>query len=263
MKIMQDGVAENHTAALLEPVPRPPAAARRPTRASRFVDPAELRDLRHRSWTRTASRCTSTRWATGPYGRRWTPSRRRGAANGRRDTRPHLAHLQVVHPDDVPRFARLGAAANIQALWAVHEPQMDELTIPFLGPERAAWQYPFGDLLRAGRHARGGQRLAGQQPRPDRRRMHVAVNRTRAGTPRPARFLPGQRLDLGTALTAYTGGQRLRQPPRRHRHHRVGHAADLAVLDRDPFAGPPEEIAATRVLQTFVGGSRVYAAEDA
>ena len=39
--------------------------------------------------------------------------------------------------------------------------------------------------------------------------------------------------------------------------------ADLAVLDRDPFAGPSDEIASTRVLQTFVGGERVFAAADA
>ena len=55
-----------------------------------------------------------------------------------------------MHPDDVPRFAAVGATANIQALWAAHEPQMDELTIPFLGERRAAWQYPFGALERAG-----------------------------------------------------------------------------------------------------------------
>ncbi len=43
----------------------------------------------------------------------------------------------------------------------------------------------------------------------------------------------------------------------------VGKFADLAVLDRDPFAGPRDEIGATRVLQTFVEGERVYAAPDA
>ena len=44
---------------------------------------------------------------------------------------------------------------------------------------------------------------------------------------------------------------------------RIGNSADLALLDRDPFAGPPEEIASTRVLQTYVEGVRVYAASDA
>ena len=74
----------------------------------------------------------------------------RRRANGPAAGRHHLAHLQVVHPDDVPRFAALGATANIQPLWAAHEPQMDELTIPFLGERAGGWQYPFGDLLRAG-----------------------------------------------------------------------------------------------------------------
>ena len=60
----------------------------------------------------------------------------------------------------------LSVTANMQALWAAHEPQMDELTIPFLGPERAARQYPFGALLRAGRAAGRGQRLGGEQRQP-------------------------------------------------------------------------------------------------
>ena len=61
-----------------------------------------------------------------------------------------------MHPDDVPRFAALGVTANVQALWAAHEPQMDELTIPFIGPERAARQYLFGDLLRSGARLAAG-----------------------------------------------------------------------------------------------------------
>ena len=70
--------------------------------------------------------------------------------------RHHIAHIQVVHPDDIPRFAQLSVTANMQALWAAHEPQMDDLTIPFLGPERAARQYPFGALLRAGARLAAG-----------------------------------------------------------------------------------------------------------
>ena len=61
----------------------------------------------------------------------------------------------MLHPDDIPRFAELSVTANMQALWAAHEPQMDELTIPFLGPGRAARQYPFASLLRADALAAG------------------------------------------------------------------------------------------------------------
>ncbi len=55
-----------------------------------------------------------------------------------------------MHPEDIPRFAGLNATANIQPLWATHEPQRDELTIPFLGERRAGWQYPFRSLHAAG-----------------------------------------------------------------------------------------------------------------
>ena len=81
--------------------------------------------------------------------------------NGPGGPRHHLAHLQVIHPDDVPRFARVSATANIQPLWATHEPQMDELTIPFLGERRAGRQYPFRSLEVAGAAHVRGQRLAG------------------------------------------------------------------------------------------------------
>ena len=65
----------------------------------------------------------------------------------------------------------------MQALWAAHEPQMDELTIPFLGPERAARQYPFGALLRAGARLAAGSDWAVSSANPL-EGIHVAVNRT-------------------------------------------------------------------------------------
>ena len=143
--------------------------------------------------------------ATARSARRWTPSRRPAPPTGPSDGRHHLAHLQVVHPDDVPRFAELGAVANIQPLWAAHEPQMDELTIPFLGARRAAWQYPFGDLLRAGVADGRRQRLVGQQPRP-------ARGHPRRGQPGRARDGRGAVVRAQPAslsprpLTAYTAG---------------------------------------------------------
>jgi predicted amidohydrolase YtcJ len=190
------------------------------------------------------------------------------AANGPNDRRHHLAHLQVVHADDVPRFAALGAVANMQPLWAQHEPQMDELTIPFLGGSLAQRQYPFGDLHRAGARLAAGSDWAVSSPNPL-WGAHVAVNRTAPDSgddpePRP-RFLPDQALDLATALTAYTSGSAYVN----HLDHETGTLApgsyaDLAVLDRDPFAGPPDEIAATEVRRTYVEGELVFdAARDA
>ena len=101
----------------------------------------------------------------------------------RADLRHHIAHIQVVHPDDVPRFAALGVAANAQALWATHEPQMDELTMPFLGDERSTWQYPFGALHRAGARLVMGSDWPVTSPDPL-AAIHTAVTRTSYDDPR-------------------------------------------------------------------------------
>jgi predicted amidohydrolase YtcJ len=260
VKIMQDGVAENGTAALLGPYLDGCGCASDNSGIS-FVPPLDLQKY----VTELDARGFQVHFhALGDRAVREALDAVEAArrANGRTDTRPHLAHLQVVHPDDIGRFRELGATANMQALWAAHEPQMDDLTIPFLGPERSAWQYPFGDLQRAGATLAAGSDWPVSSPDPI-EAIHVAVNRVlpdaAPGTPV---FLPEQRIGLDAALTAYTAGSA-------YVNHlddvtgsiTPGRLADLVVLDRDPFAAPTEEIGATRVLETFVGGERVFAAE--
>ncbi|RXS88210.1 amidohydrolase [Streptomyces sp. TM32] len=261
VKIMQDGIAENHTAAMLSPYLTACGCASGNSGIS-FIDPAELRTY----VTRLDAEGFQVHFhALGDRAVREALDAVEAArrTNGRTDTRPHLAHLQVVHPEDVPRFRRLGATANIQALWAAHEPQMDELTIPFLGAQRAAWQYPFGDLLRSGATLAAGSDWPVSSPDPI-AALHVAANRRTPDAPDSApAFLPEQRIDLGAALAAYTAGSAYANHLDDTGTIRPGMLADLAVLDRDPFDGPEDEIAATRVLETFVGGRRVYAADDA
>ena len=132
-----------------------------------------------------------------------------------RDNRHHIAHLQVVHPDDVPRFAALDVTANMQGLWAAHEPQMDELTIPFIGPERTQRQYVFGDLLRSGARLAAGSDWAVSSANPL-RAIHVAVNRSLAGSDRSAgRAVPAESA-AGPGRGARGVHDRLgvREPPR-------------------------------------------------
>ncbi|OXM72898.1 amidohydrolase [Amycolatopsis thermalba] len=179
------------------------------------------------------------------------------AANGSSGRRHQLAHLQVVHPDDVPRFRRLGATANLQALWATHEPQMDELTIPFLGDERAARQYPFGDLFRGGATLAMGSDWPVSSPDPL-AAVHVAVNRV--GYDAPAGTPPlgaHQALPLPVALAAYTAGSAWVSRVDTGTIA-VGRPADLVVLDRDPFDGPVGEIGAARVARTYIDGRLVH-----
>ncbi|MFC7220534.1 amidohydrolase [Streptomyces polyrhachis] len=255
VKIMQDGVAENFTAALTEPYLD---ACGCPTGNSglSFVDPVALRSY----VTQLDAADFQVHFhALGDRAVREALDALEAAvaANGRRGNRHHLAHLQVVHPDDLARFAHLGAIANIQPLWAAHEPQMDELTIPFLGPERARRQYPFGSLLRAGATLAAGSDWPVSSPDPI-AGLHVAVNRREPGSRDERVFLPEQRLDLTTALAAYTAGSAHVSGRDDTGSLRAGHLADLVVLDRDILTAPAEEIAEARVLRTYVGGSLVY-----
>jgi predicted amidohydrolase YtcJ len=253
VKVMQDGVAETFTAGLLEPYLD---AGGRPTgnRGLSFLAPPVL--------GRVVGELVAAGFhlhfhALGDRAVREVLDALAGHAPT--GDRHQLAHLQVVHPDDIPRFAALGAIANLQPLWACHEPQMDDLTIPFLGAERSRLQYPFAALQTAGAHLAMGSDWPVSSPDPL-LGLHTAVNRIApdapAGTPP---LETAQRLSPATALTAYTAGSRsaLGLGPALA----VGARADLVVLDRDPFAGPAEAIHTARVHRTYAGGRLVHQAE--
>ncbi|MFE5136075.1 amidohydrolase [Streptomyces fagopyri] len=259
VKLMLDGVAENGSAALLDPY-LDTCGCVTANRGTSFIDPARL-PAYVTELDALGFQCHFH--ALGDRAVRDALDAVEAArkANGPSDTRPHLAHLQVVHPDDVPRFARVGATANIQPLWAAHEPQMDELTIPFLGAERAARQYPFGSLLRSGARLAAGSDWPVSSPDPL-QGIHVAVNRVAPDGTGPV-FLPAERLGLTAAFTTYTAGSAYANHLDDTGSVRVGALADLVVLDRDPYAGPPEEIGATGVALTYVGGEHVHEAPGA
>ncbi|SEM26497.1 hypothetical protein SAMN05414137_1224 [Streptacidiphilus jiangxiensis] len=259
VKIMLDGVAENHTAAMLEPY-LDGCGCQTNTTGLDFVDPEKLPGYvaeLDAAGFQVHFHALGDRAVRNALDAIEEALRR----NGDRGNRHHLAHLQVVHPDDIARFRELGAIANIQPLWACHEPQMDELTIPFLGERRAGWQYPFGSLLRAGVPLAAGSDWSVSTP-DVMAGVHVAVNRT--GEEDPNRVLgPEERLDLGSALAAYTAGTaRVNHLDHLTGSIQTGKLADLVVLDRNPFDGPSQAIAETRVLRTYVQGELVHAATE-
>jgi predicted amidohydrolase YtcJ len=253
VKIMQDGIAENFTAAMTSPYLDRCGHATDNAGLS-MVDPEALREY---VATLDAEGFQVHVHAIGDRAIResldaFEASRRRG--------RHHIAHLQVIHPDDVPRFAALGVTATMQPLWATHEEQMDELTIPFLGPDRAAWQYPFGSLVATGARLAAGSDWPVTSPDPL-AGIHVAVNRRAPEDPDSApAFLPEQAIDVVTALTAYTSGSAYVNSLDDTGRIVEGAAADLAVLDSDIVGGPPSRIGAARVVATYVDGVEVYSA---
>jgi predicted amidohydrolase YtcJ len=258
VKLMLDGVAETFTASMISPWLD---GSGHPTenRGIDFIDPVELLGY---VTTLDAFGLQPHFHALGDRAVRQALDAVEAAraANGMSDTRPHLAHIQIVHPDDIPRFAALNAVANAQPLWACHDPQMDVLTVPFLGTERAEWQYPFASLLRAGARLAMGSDWAVSTPDPL-VEIEVAVNRLFRHPllhDQPP-FIPTERLSLEQAIHGFTMGTA-------YVNHlddttgsiAVGKLADLVVLDRDPFAGEVRTIADARVLGTFVGGAAVF-----
>ncbi|MGD9959798.1 amidohydrolase [Nocardioides sp.] len=253
VKIMQDGIAENGTAAMLTPYLDRCGHATANLGHS-FISAQALRQY---VAALDAEGFQVHVHAIGDRGVRETLDALTGT---RRELRHHVAHLQVIHPDDVPRFAALGVTANLQALWACKDDQMVDLTIPVLGPERSGWQYPFADLVRAGAALAMGSDWPVSSPDPL-AAIHVAVNRTAYGAEGiegSDPLLPAQAIDLTTAFAAYTSGSARINHRDQSGVLDPGTVADLVVLDRDPFAGEVQEIGATRVVSTWVDGEPVY-----
>ena len=263
VKIMQDGIAENFTAAMLVPYLDGNGHSTQNTGLSYFPP-----EVLNRSVTRLDAEGFQVHFhAIGDRAVREALDAIESArtSNGISDNRHHISHLQIVHPDDVPRFKALDVVANAQPLWACNDPQMLELTVPFLEPERLGWMYPFGSLVRSGAKLAFGSDwpVSSADALAE---VHVAVNRTMPpgylyGEPdkNEKPLLPEERIDLPTAIASFTIGSA-------HVNHldnitgsiEVGKRADLVVLSEDPFARPVEEIGETRVDLTLVDGSVVY-----
>lgn len=175
------------------------------------------------------------------------------AANGTRDRRPVIAHVQVVDPADLDRFARLGAIANFEPLWAQLDPMMVGLTIPRLGPEREGRQYPIRTLGAAGPISFGSDwPVSDNDWRPG---VATAVTRQTADLVPERGWTPAERIPIADALAAYTAGVA-------HQAFSDGGAlipgapADFVVLDRDPRTVEPHDLRTIQTCATYIAGRR-------
>ncbi len=205
VKLMLDGVCETFTAAMSAPY-----LGRHGEQGRLFIDPDTLREATGRL---AAEGFQLHFHAIGDLAVSTALDALEALpAEERRAGRHHLAHLQFIAPRDMGRFRALDAVANFQPLWACNEPQMEELTLPFVGPERAAWQYLIGSLVRGGTRVAFGSDwpISSADPLQE---MHVAVNRVkseRLGRPGEPEcedpFLPAQAITVDEAIGGFTAG---------------------------------------------------------
>ena len=175
-------------------------------------------------------------------------------ANGRRDSRHRIEHIEVTTAADVPRFAALGVIASMQP---PHPPgAMDfplEPTVSRIGRGRWPLAYAWRTLKDAGAHIC----FASDWPVS---RIDPIAGIQAAVTRKPwADDMPDQRFTLAEALAAYTvEGAYAEFAENRKGRLKVGYLADLVVLSGDIEAADPEDLHAIRPLATVCGGRITY-----
>jgi predicted amidohydrolase YtcJ len=178
-------------------------------------------------------------------------------ANGNAHRRHHISHLQLIHPNDLPRFRELDVVANFQPLWAYADAYVTDLTIPFIGEERAGWMYTIRSVVNAGGMIAFGSDwfVSTANPFPQ---IETAITRTDAEAD-DAPFMPHETIDLATALAAFTiNSAYVNGIEDVSGSISVGKLADLIVLDRNLFEIPAKEISETKVLLTLFGGQSIH-----
>jgi hypothetical protein len=176
------------------------------------------------------------------------------AANGPRDRRWRVEHVQHLRPADIVRFGRLGLVAAVQPYHLVDDGRWAEGKI---GPERARTTYAFRSLQEAGATLAFGSDWT-VAPLSPVLGIYAAVTRRTLDGKKPGGWVPEEKISVEEAVRAYTiNGAYTEFAEAVKGTIQAGKLADMVVLDRDIFAIPPEEIAGVKVALTVFDGKIV------
>ena len=176
------------------------------------------------------------------------------AEKGLPHLRHRIEHVQVLHPDDAPRLAKLNVIASMQPIHATSDMLMAD---KYWG-ERTSLAYALKTQLDAGAHLAFGSDAPVESPNPF-RGIHAAITRRRAdGSPGPAGWHPEQRLSIQQAIEGFTtGAAYAAYAENRQGRLATGMLADLIVLKNDPFTCNPEDVKDLQSSATMVAGEWV------
>ncbi len=256
VKIFEDGVIESRTAALLAPY----LGAGRDERGWLNVEPEALKPLAAEldrlgfqiHIHAIGDRAIQVSLDALEFAR---------DRNGSRDSRHHIAHIELFDPSDIIRFRRLGVVANFQPLWAWADPYIVDMTIPILGPERSRYLYPIRSVANTGAVIASGSDWSVSSMNPLDAIQIAVTRRGLTEGPGPA-WLPDETVDLALMLATYTiNGAYVNFQENETGSIEVGKAADLVLLDRNLFDIPSHEIHRAKVLLTLLEGNEVYREE--
>ncbi len=173
------------------------------------------------------------------------------------DHRFRIEHAQVLSPEDIPRFARLGVVPSMQTTHQISDMGWAGAR---LGPQRVLGAYAWDSLLDTGVTIANGTD-APIEPVDTRRTFHAAIARQNEANLPPGGWYPSQRMTRAEALASMTvWAARANFMEHAAGSITVGKYADFAVLDRDWMRIPSDEVMATRFLATYSSGRQVYTA---
>ena len=179
-------------------------------------------------------------------------------ANGVSGNRHHMTHLQLIHEDDIPRFAELDIGATFQTLWAYPDPAAIELDIPMIGEERTWQMYPLASIHQAGGRLVGASDFYVTDMDPL-LAIEVGVTRQDPWENSGDILNADERVDLEAMLAAYTiNGAYTMSLDDAQGSIEVGKRADFVVLDRNLFDLDPYAISDASVTMTIFDGRIVY-----
>jgi predicted amidohydrolase YtcJ len=248
-KFFLDGVIEDHAAALLAPYLDAPGntgttqwAPEKYAQAVAELDRHGFQIFTHAVGDR------AVRIALDAY-------HNAGQKNGTADARHRIEHVELVSPQDIPRFAALGVIPSMQPLHAYPE---EGVWGRRTGPEREKFAFAWNSLEMAGAHLAFGSDWEVVTMNPW-RGVQVAVTRQDDKGLPAGGWVPEQRISVSQTIAGYTTGAAYSG----HREKtegslEPGKLADLIILSQNPFEVDPHELNKTQVVLTMVGGRVVY-----
>jgi len=172
-----------------------------------------------------------------------------------RDRRWRIEHFQIADPTDIPRLAPAGIIASMQPTHQTSDRLMAEKR---LGPNRLAGAYAWQSVLKSGARLAFGTDFPVESPNPF-PGLSAAISRQDMNGQPPGGWIPSERLTFAQALSAYTRGAAYAD----FAEDRIGSLepgkwADFVIVDRDPTKVDVSSLENTQVVETWVGGKRVW-----
>ena len=172
-----------------------------------------------------------------------------------RDRRWRIEHFQIVDPGDIPRLAPAGIIASMQPTHQTSDRLMAEKR---LGPNRLAGAYAWQSVLKTGAKLAFGTDFPVESPNPF-PGLAAGISRQDVNGQPPGGWIPSERLTLGQALRAYTRGAAYAGfAEDKIGALEPGKYADFIIVDRDPTQVDAQSLAKTQVLETWIGGKKVW-----